>query len=86
MQGVQFHERIVRCSVVEGVVEFKVVECNGYKHKNEPDLWEMKKIAWRIASDRKAKKIGFFAPEKYYEGVKQGLLERVGTETEDEFD
>lgn len=39
-------------------VRGQIVKCSGYRHKNQPDSWQLEKIAWIITTDPKGK-VGF---------------------------
>ena len=39
--------------------------CNQYRHKDQPDKWDLEQIAWKIDPDKKKKgEIGFLPPSK----------------------
>lgn len=42
-----------------------IAECSGYFPANEPDLWNLKEIAWKIDTDKKTGKVGFISPKDW---------------------
>ncbi len=48
----------VRCSVFECLIKTNTYSCSSYKNKSDPDLYDLKQIAWIVTGDPKSK-IGF---------------------------
>lgn len=61
IRGFAESELIVRCSVLERMIPFPVYECSWYEHKLDPDLHELKAIAYIL--ENKDSKIGFVKPK-----------------------
>lgn len=49
------------------VMRQRVVECNDYRHSNEPALHEMQKIAWILRTSISGASIGFMPAKEYAE-------------------
>lgn len=45
----------VFCNMFSCRIASKIVECNQYRDKNQPDIWELRQIAWVITGDTKIK-------------------------------
>lgn len=50
-----------------GLVTIQVHTCSQYDDKRLPELQDLKLIAWKLATDKAGKKIGFMSPQKYRE-------------------
>ena len=59
VQGSTASQRIVRCSRVEGPIEFKVSSCTEFLHRAHPSLYHMEDIAWVLRTDVRRGQIGF---------------------------
>ena len=53
-------EEQVRCHSMDVWIYRPIEMCSAYKLRNEPERWELEKIAWII--ELKNKKIGFLRP------------------------
>ncbi len=49
-----------------------IANCNKYRHANEPDLYDMKEIAWEINLN-KGGTIGFMSPEQIKKREDRGV-------------
>jgi hypothetical protein len=56
----------VYCRQMERHLQIGVVECSSYRNRKEPDLYDMRQIAWVLDLDRKRQRIGF-TPVKEWE-------------------
>lgn len=61
IKGEAASDYIVKCSEIDAVIKFHVVECNSHLRKAELSLGEMAKVAWAITSDGRGT-IGFVRP------------------------
>lgn len=59
VQGATASQRIVRCSRVEGSIEFGVRSCTEFVHRGHPALYHMEDIAWVLRTDARRGQIGF---------------------------
>lgn len=73
-KGQRFREEETFCTFApEGEkVKFRVSECNQYRHKNEPSLYDMKEIAWAIRTSG-GRTIGLVPPTKQSPEEKQEI-------------
>ena len=65
-RGLSENQQIVKCSVLNKTVNFKVVNCSNYDDKSKPSLISMSQIAWSLVTDRKKQTIGFVSPKEFY--------------------
>ena len=54
--------RAVYCSQLDTRLSKRVSECNRYKKKGEPTVWDMKEIAWVLRTEKSGRAIGFARP------------------------
>lgn len=62
VRGYATREELVYCHKIEKPMQFQVSECNRYEAENTLAKWELERMAWRIGTDKKTKKIGFYTP------------------------
>jgi hypothetical protein len=48
----------IRCAEFEAWVTTNTYRCNAYRHKNQPDIYNLKEVAWIVTPDPKGK-VGF---------------------------
>ncbi len=53
------------CSIIRKPIEFPVKDCTGFYHTSLPSLYEMKEIAWPLATDKKGRRVGFMSPQEF---------------------
>ena len=75
IRGESSSQEFIHCRWFEGEVPFKVAECNWYQERTSTPLHEMEEIAWKFATDRSKKTIGFFKPSEYRQKLGNGDIE-----------
>lgn len=81
VSGRSISEQTVFCAVMDRFVPFLVTECNKYLGIGTLSRHEMDRIAWRIALDKRTKKIGFYSPKQL--GRDDGRLVEEGSNNDD---
>lgn len=79
VKGLAESERHTYCHAIgDGApfeINYQVDECSCYDDKSTPPLYEMQAMAWKIATDRNGRKIGFLRPKEYERMSKEGKLD-----------
>lgn len=71
MRGLRDSQEVVKCSIFESQVHFKVVDCNGFNSSAEPSLYDMKQIAWVLVTKEREGKFGFISGKQYKKEYKE---------------
>jgi hypothetical protein len=58
-RGAPESDEEIFCMVTEQRLARSVVECNRYVDRNQPSLWDMRRIAWILDADARRSRIGF---------------------------
>lgn len=94
VEGPSINDRFVQCAKMNDDyghakvrVPFHVHHCSGYENRATTTLWEMKKIAWELRTDKSGRKIGFMSPQdlrdaKEKEGKSEGTT-KYGRDPDD---
>lgn len=64
-RGASESDEHIHCTVTEGDVQMRVVECSRYIDRSQPSLWDMRQIAWILQTDSKRQKIGFLRVKEW---------------------
>lgn len=59
------NQQFVQCTYTNSVMHFQVAECNRYFNANQPALYEMEEIAWRIVTKQAGRSVGFLNPQQF---------------------
>ena len=62
IKGQATRDEFIYCHKLEKTLQIQVADCNRYEAENTLAKWEMERMAWRIGTDKKTKKIGFYTP------------------------
>lgn len=52
-----------------------ILKCTEYENREQPALWEMEKVAWRLLPGSTGKHAGFMTPGEFKAAVKRGKAE-----------
>lgn len=55
---------VVKCAYMDRPFGEPVHKCNLYRHRNQPSMYEMEKVAWAVRTDNSGKILGFAPPSK----------------------
>lgn len=69
------NQQVVRCSAIEREVGFEVAECSYYQNANQPALYEMEEIAWRLVTKMAGRTLGFVNPTTFRKLEGEGEVE-----------
>jgi phosphopentomutase len=59
------NQEFVKCTYADKVMVFQVAECNRHFPANQPALYEMEEIAWRIVTKQAGRNVGFLNPQQF---------------------
>jgi hypothetical protein len=69
------NQSLVHCGVLQDKpITFEVAECNRYMNANQPALYEMEEIAWRIVTKGAGRVVGFVNPSEFRKMEEHGTV------------
>lgn len=83
LRGEKLSEEIIQCQAIDSRITFKVTSCNNYKKSGGTPLPEMYNMAWKIATDKKGKTIGFASPKEFRDLVKNDKVSTTPIDDEE---
>lgn len=64
-EGHKQSEALTYCQMIEQPIHMRVSDCSSHLAKGTLGLSQMERMAWRIGTNKKTKKIGFYTPQDY---------------------